>query len=90
MTDKELAARILRGGYSIEDARMLPNDLIEGLLALKRGKERRILELQRMTAAEAAHRLAEVRDEGWRPLRWIRIGAPRRIGAHLLWRRAIA
>jgi precorrin-6B methylase 1 len=83
-TDKELAANLHSDGYHISDAGSLqPHDIVEGILAMKRRNERRVLVLERMTAREADIRLTEARDDGWKPLRWIRIGPEKAVTAHL-------
>ena len=91
MNAQSLAYLIKQQGYTLADAaKMRPNDIIEGVLQLKRGTERRVLVLERMTAAEAALRFAEVRDDGWQPKRWLRIGPAKPITHSVRLRRAIA
>jgi hypothetical protein len=91
MNDTLLAHRIRALGYTIPDARFLrPTDLFEGVLALQRHGERRVLVLGPITTAEAAHRLAEARDDGWRPVRWLRIEPRQPITARLQLRRGLA
>ncbi|HEY6028550.1 MAG TPA: hypothetical protein VIV09_16765, partial [Pseudolabrys sp.] len=71
-------------GYTISDAgKLAPTDIIEGILAMSRRGETRVLVLDRITAREADVRLTEARDDGWRPLRWLRIGPEKPVTAHL-------
>ena len=93
-TDKELASNLQAEGYRISDAlKMQPTDIVEGILAMKRhgdSRVRRVLVLDRMTAREADVRLTEAREDGWVPVRWLRIGPEKPITARLGLARGIA
>ena len=67
-----------------------PTDIVEGVLQLRRGAERRVLVLERMTAKEADVRLTEAKEDGWLPGKWLRQGPSRPVTAHLWFRRALA
>ena len=90
-TDQQLALQLSDKGYRISDAlRMQPNDIVEGILAMKRRDQQRVLVLDRMTAREADVRLTEARNDGWVPVRWIRIGPEKPVTARLGLARGIA
>jgi hypothetical protein len=90
-TDTQLAAQLFDDGYRISDAlKMQPNDLVEGILAMRRRNQFRVLVLDRMTAREADVRLTEARNDGWLPVRWLRIGPEKPITARLGLARGIA
>ena len=91
ITDTQLAFNLAVDGYRISDAlKLQPQDIVEGVLAMKRRDQHRVLVLDRMTAREADVRLTEAREDGWLPVRWIRIGPEKPITARLGLARGIA
>ena len=90
-TDRQLAQSLNDEGYRVSDAlKLQPHDIVEGILAMSRRNQRRVLVLDHMTAREADIILTEARDQGWKPVRWIRIGAEKPVTARLGLARGIA
>ena len=90
-TDKEVAYDLHADGYRISDAlKLRPSDVVEGILAMKRRDQHRVLVLEHMTAREADVVLTQARSDGWTPVRWIRIGPEKPITARLGLARGIA